>query len=48
MCPVCIGAAATYAVSASSGGGIVAVVIAKLRRKSLNRKLAVDSNKKEK
>jgi hypothetical protein len=48
MCPFCIATAATYAVSASSGGGIVAVVVAKLRRKSRNRKIVADSVNKEK
>lgn len=48
MCPVCIGSAATFAVGVTSSGGVVALVLAKVRRISGFRKRSPDSKIKEK
>ena len=48
MCPACIASAATVAVSVTSGGGVVALVVAKIRRFTGSRKLSPETKAKEK
>jgi hypothetical protein len=43
MCPACIASAATFAVGVTSSGGVVALVLAKVRRFTGFRKLRPDS-----
>jgi hypothetical protein len=48
MCPACIASAATFAVGITSSGGVVALVLAKVRRITVFRKRSPDSKIKEK
>ena len=48
MCPVCIANAATFAVCVTSSGGVVALVLTKVRRIAGFRKRSLDSQIKEK
>ena len=43
MCPACIASAATLAVGVTSSGGVVALVLTKIRRVVGFRKLSPDS-----
>jgi hypothetical protein len=43
MCPACIASAATFAAGITSSGGVVALVLAKVRRITGFRKLSPDS-----
>ena len=43
MCPACIASAATFAVGVTSCGGVVALVLTKIRRVAGFRKLSPDS-----
>ena len=43
MCPECITSAATFAVGLTSSGGVVALVLAKVRRITGFRKPSLDS-----
>jgi hypothetical protein len=48
MCPVCIASAATFAVGVTSSGGVVALVLTKVRRIASFPKRSLDSKIKEK
>jgi hypothetical protein len=48
MCPACIASAATLVVAVTSSGGVVALVLTKVRRITGFRKLSPDSKVKEK
>jgi hypothetical protein len=43
ICPACIANAATFAVGLTSSGGVVALVITKVRRVAGSRKRSLDS-----
>jgi hypothetical protein len=43
MCPACIASTATFAVGITSSGGVVALVLAKIRRITGFRKPSLDS-----
>ena len=48
MCPACIASAATLAVGVTSSGGVIALVLAKVRRVAGFRKGSTNSKIKEK
>ncbi len=48
MCPACIASAATLAVGVTSSGGVIALVLAKVRRVAGFRKRSTNSKIKEK
>jgi hypothetical protein len=48
MCPACIASAATLAVSVTSGGGVVALVLTKVRRITGSRRRSPETKIKEK
>jgi hypothetical protein len=43
MCPACIASAATFAVGITSSGGVVALVLTRVRRITGLRKFSLDS-----
>jgi len=48
FCPACITSAAVVAGSVTSGGGVFALIVARLRRLTGSRKLTQEANRKEK